>query len=79
MTLLNKAAQAACEADAWGMARMREIAQSRAEFEARTDFAELVSGAARRGYRRITAPEQLDPGRVDAYAWRGGVWIKEAA
>lgn len=61
------------------MARMREIAQSRAEFEASPGFAELVSEAARRGYRRITATEQLDPGRVDAYAWRGGVWIEVAA
>ena len=63
----------------WDVLHREEVGQSRAAFEARTDFAELVSEADRRGFRRITLMEQLDPGTADAHTWRGGVWVKKDA
>jgi hypothetical protein len=48
---------------------------SRAAFEARTDYQDLVAQAAELGYRRITLYEQMNPGSADAYSWRGGVWV----
>jgi hypothetical protein len=61
---------------AWEDARVSELRRSRAAFEAREDFTELVAEAGRRGFRRVTLIEQLNPGSVDAYAWRGGVWVR---
>ena len=61
--------------DAWDAMRRRDFEDSRATFEARPDFAELVAAAAARGWRRITLDEQMDCGMADAYLWRGGVWV----
>ncbi len=60
----------------WDLLRQAELQASRTAFEARTDFASLIAEATRRGYRRITMSEQIDPGHADAYTWRGGVWVK---
>lgn len=60
----------------WGELRRSEVLTARAAFEARDDFAALVDEAGRRGFRRITLGEQMEPHGVDAYAWRGGVWVK---
>jgi hypothetical protein len=60
----------------WRVQHRAEVEASRAAFEARHDFAELVAEADRKGYRRIELFEQLEPGTADAYTWRGGVWVK---
>lgn len=60
----------------WDLSREAELAKSRAAFEASPDYAALVAQAAARGFRRITLHEQLNPLGVDAYSWRGGVWVK---
>lgn len=62
----------------WDVLHREEVEQSRAAFEARTDFSELVSEADLRGFRRITLMEQLDPGTADAHTWRGGVWVQKS-
>jgi hypothetical protein len=63
----------------WDLLQADEYVRSRAVFDARPDFAELVAEADRRGYRRITLAEQqhnlLRP--CDVYNWRGGVWVKK--
>jgi hypothetical protein len=64
--------------DAWELQRLRDIESSRAAFEARPDYAELIEQAAQRGFRRISLWEQMEPGKVDAYQWRGGVWVKDS-
>lgn len=63
----------------WRVQHRAEVEKSRAEFEAQTGFTELVAESGRRGYRRITLSEQLDLGGVDAYSWRGGIWVKISA
>jgi len=60
----------------WDLMARADAEKSRAAFEARSDFASLVAEADKRGYRRISLHEQLEPGRVDAYTWRGGVWVR---
>lgn len=60
----------------WEIYAREEAEKSRAAFEADSNFSELIAEAAKRGYRRITLLEQLQPGSVDAYTWRGGVWVK---
>lgn len=60
----------------WEIYAREKAEKSRAAFEAAPNFAELIAEAAKRGYRRITLLEQLDAGSVDAYTWRGGVWVK---
>lgn len=62
---------------AWDSFARRDFEASRATFEARPDFADLMAEAARRGFRRITLAEQCDTGCVDAYMWRGGVWVRD--
>ena len=62
----------------WDLLRRKEYEQARAAFEARADYDQLVSEAAARGFRRITLGEQLNQ-TVDAYLWRGGVWVKNSA
>lgn len=61
----------------WDLQRRAELELSRAAFESSSNFVELVAEADRRGYRRITLAEQMDPGCVDAYSWQGGVWVKK--
>jgi hypothetical protein len=60
----------------WETLEREQAEKSRAAFEARSDFQELITQAAARGFRRITLAEQLKPSDVNAYNWRGGVWIK---
>jgi hypothetical protein len=61
---------------AWELMEYEQLQASRAAYEQRPDYHGLVAEAARRGYRRIRLSEQLEPGKVDAYSWRGGVWVK---
>lgn len=61
----------------WDILRREDIERSRAALEARPDYADLVAEAAKRGFRRITAAEQMEPGSADAYQWRGGVWVRQ--
>ena len=37
----------------------------------------LVAEAASRGFRPITLTEQMDCGKIDAYEWRGGIWVRQ--
>lgn len=59
----------------WELQRRADIATSRAAFEARPDFDELITTAKSQGYRRITENEQIFGG-VDAFMYRGGVWVE---
>ena len=60
----------------WDLMATAAAEKSRLAFEARSDFKELVAAANQRGYRRISLHEQVDPTGVDAYTWRGGVWVR---
>lgn len=60
----------------WDLQRAGELQQSRAAFEARPDYPELLQEAASRGFRRITLSEQMERASAGAYNWRGGVWVR---
>lgn len=61
------------------MTDLERIKHSRAVFEARPDYEELIAEADRRGFRRITLYEQMDIGWfiANSYSWRGGLWVKK--
>jgi hypothetical protein len=63
--------------DPWQSLRAAEFAASNAAYQAQPGFAALVAEADARGFRPITLTEQMDCGRVDAYSWRGGVWVRK--
>jgi len=60
----------------WDELWRKQFTKSNAEYRARPDYDALVAEAAQKGYRPITLAEQMDTGSVDAYTWRGGVWVK---
>ena len=74
---MNAKSGAAAHVDPWQQLRAAEFEAARAEFEARPDFAALVAEAASRGFRPITLTEQMDCGKIDAYEWRGGIWVRQ--
>lgn len=59
----------------WDLQRARELQHSRAVFEERPDYPELLQEAASRGFRRVTLSEQMERAS-GAYNWRGGVWVR---
>lgn len=64
------------ESDSWVTKARMDFERGRAAFEAAPEFQSLVAAAAERGFRRITLAEQLNAGEVEAFSWRGGVWVK---
>ena len=49
--------------------------KSSQEYRSHRDYPDIVASALARGFRPITLNEQMSRG-VDAYTWRGGVWVQ---